>query len=60
MISYYLVAFVYFTGPYVVEPIREWWWAILSLGVLYFIYWIPVQGLCIVSIASPRFKAEVK
>ena len=38
------------TGPYVVEPIKDWWWAIMSLGILYFIYWIPVQGLCIVSL----------
>jgi len=40
---------LYQRGPYVVEPLKNWWWAIMTLGILYFIYWIPVQGLCILT-----------
>ncbi|KAF6019300.1 TMEM164 [Bugula neritina] len=40
---------LYQGGPYVAEPLKDMMWPVMSLGILYFIYWIPVQLLCILT-----------
>ncbi|XP_067943941.1 transmembrane protein 164-like [Watersipora subatra] len=43
------IILLYQRGPYTTEPFKEWGWSVMALGILYFIYWIPVQGLCILT-----------
>lgn len=36
-------------GPYTVERLGDFNWVMVTIGVIYFIYWVPIQALCIVS-----------
>lgn len=42
--------FLWFVGSYTAEPVHDFSWALVSMGVLYIIYFVPVQYLAYVSI----------